>query len=301
MRIGDERQQLVEVLLDQRANLPVRQTLRGWIHRKHQPWIALTFVARLRKHDELARHNLFAVVVAHRPRHQQELPFLDLPLEERTPWPGTLEQSARVSQHRAEHAQAAARRQHTGVHDAPDARHVLADGGARQRCDGRGIEIPMGNMVEQVTGSANAESLEGLSAFRPDALEEFDGRIELQLHPLTRWCANRTGSKTSRSSSVSPVPRKRMGTGSARRSPTTLPPLAVPSSFVTTRPVNVTAAASSTLRPSLCNRFASFATEVVLPVPFTPKISITVGGWAARASGVPGGPSCSTMMRSSAA
>src|SRR2546427_8208132 len=40
---------------------------------------------------------------------------------------------------------------------------------------------------------------------------------------------------------ISPVPRKRIGTCTARSSATTLPPFAVPSSFVTISPVSGTA------------------------------------------------------------
>ena len=62
--------QLVEVLLHEGANLPVRQPFRGGINRQHESGIALRVVARFGEHDELARHDLLAVVIAHRPRHQ---------------------------------------------------------------------------------------------------------------------------------------------------------------------------------------------------------------------------------------
>src|SRR6266542_1792908 len=61
----------------------------------------------------------------------------------------------------------------------------------------------------------------------------------------------------------------------------------------------VSAAASSTLRPSRLSRCASLATVVVFPVPLTPKTSTTVGGLSDRASGGAAGPSSSTTIRSS--
>src|SRR6266851_3155381 len=406
MWIDDEGQEIVQVLLHERANLTVGEALSRGIHRKHEAGIALILVVRLGQHDELLRHELLAVVVAHRSGHQQQLPLLDLPLEKWATGPGAFEQTTVVLQHRAEHAQSPSRGQHTRADDSADARHLLPDGGTRQRRNRRGVEIAVRNVIKEVAGGADAEPLQRLGAFGPNALEKLDGRIELELHPLTNRCAYRTGSKSSRSSSVSPVPRKRIGTGTARRSATTLPPFAVPSSLVITRPVsgtaaanasacrtafcptvasstssdscgapacffpttrttflsssrsrssvwsqpavststvstprvvaastasnataagsprreaptngaprrsahtlscsvaparNVSAAASNTLLPSAWRRFASFATDVVLPVPFTPKIRITVGGAGARASGAAAGPSCSTTMRS---
>src|SRR2546429_8491802 len=92
-----------------------------------------------------------------------------------------------------------------------------------------------------------------LPIFRADAFEELDWRVELELHPETRRWANTTGSNSSRSSRVSPVPRNRIGTWTARRSATTLPPLAVPSSLAITRPVSGTAAANaSAWRTAFC-------------------------------------------------
>ena len=68
------------------------------------------------------------------------------------------------------HAQSSAPRlQHARADDAAHARHLLIDRGARQRRDGRGVEIAMGNVVEQIAGGANAESLEGFGALRADA------------------------------------------------------------------------------------------------------------------------------------
>ena len=170
MGIVHERQQLVEVLLHEGANLPVRQPFGGGINRQHESGIALRVVARFGEHDELARHNLLPVVIAHRPRHEQQLAFLDLTLEKWPAGPGALEQAARILEHRVKHAQSSAPRlQHARADDAAHARHLLIDRGARQRRDGRGVEIAMGNEVEQIAGGANAESLEGFGALRADA------------------------------------------------------------------------------------------------------------------------------------
>jgi len=51
----------------------------------------------VRENHKLARHELAAVVVAHRPRHEQQLAFFDLSLEKRLTWPGTLERTTAAS------------------------------------------------------------------------------------------------------------------------------------------------------------------------------------------------------------
>src|SRR2546421_8307152 len=396
------------MLLHEGANLAVREALGRRIDGQDESRIRSLFI--FREDDEFARHDLFPVVVPHGAGHQQQLALLDLALEKRTAGPGALQQTALVLQDGTEYAQPAPSRENASAHDAPDARDLLSDVRAGQGRHGRRVEIAMRDVIEEIARRTNAKSLEGLGALGTDAFQEFDRRIELQPHSATRRWAKRSGSNSSSSSSSSPVPRNRIGAGTARRNATTLPPFAVLSSFVITRPVSgtasansracwtafwpivasrtsrdscgapgwrfpttrttlrsssrkrssvcsrpavststvsiprarpattasnataagsaplpefaptkgtrrrwahvsscsvaparkVSAAASSTLRPSLLNRCASFATVVVLPVPFTPKTSTTVGGFCARASGVAGGPSCSTTMRSRA-
>src|SRR5262249_12076040 len=61
----------------------------------------------------------------------------------------------------------------------------------------------------------------------------------------TRLSAKAAGSKGSRLSIVSPTPTYRMGTPSSRTTATATPPFAVPSSFVSTRPVTLAAFANS--------------------------------------------------------
>src|SRR5882672_3662256 len=160
------------MLLDQRANLAVREAFGGRINGEHQPGIASAVVVRLGQHDELTRHQLLAMVVPHRPRHEQQLAFLDLALEKWAAWPGAFEQTALVLEHRAKYSQAAPRRQHTGAHDAADTGHILTDGGASQRRHGRGVEIAMRRVIQQVAHRADAEPLQRLGAFWADAFKE---------------------------------------------------------------------------------------------------------------------------------
>ena len=89
----------------------------------------------------------------------------------------------------------------------------------------------------------DAEPGESSGAALADALEELDGvssrRPGAALTPRRQGAASAKSraSKGSRSSSPSPRPRKRIGTPSSRRSATTAPPRAVPSSLVTISPV----------------------------------------------------------------
>ena len=43
----------------------------------------------------------------------------------------------------------------------------------------------MGNVVEEIAGGANAESLEGFGALRADAFQKLYGSVELELQPET--------------------------------------------------------------------------------------------------------------------
>src|SRR5438874_6957920 len=73
------------------------ETFGGGIDRQHEAALGarLPFV---RENHELARHELAAVIVAHRPGDEQQLAFPDLALEERLTRPGTLERQIRKGQ-----------------------------------------------------------------------------------------------------------------------------------------------------------------------------------------------------------
>src|SRR5213594_3437006 len=222
------------------------ETFGGGIDRQHEAALGtrLTFV---RENHELARHELAAVIVAHGACDEQQLAFLDLALEERLTRPGTLERAtaAVVAEDRAEYPQSLAGGEHTRAHDAADARRLLAHLHLVQGRDRRGVEIPMGGVVQQVPDAPDTEPCERLRTLRPHALQVLHRCSELEGHPPMSLRANRSAANTSRSPRPSPVPRKRIGTCTARSSATTLPPFAVPSSFVTISPVSGTAAANA--------------------------------------------------------
>src|SRR6059036_2093490 len=222
------------------------ETFGGGIDRQHEAALGtrLTFV---RENHELARHELAAVIVAHRPGDEQQLAFPDLALEERLTRPGTLERAtaALVAEDRPEYPKSLASGEHPRAHDAADARRLLAHLHLVQGRDRRGVEIPMGGVVQQVPDASDTEPCERLRTLRPHALQVLHRCSELEGHPPMSLRANRSAANTSRSPRPSPVPRKRIGTCTARSSATTLPPFAVPSSFVTISPVSGTAAAKA--------------------------------------------------------
>ena len=172
MRVRDERQQLIEMLLHEGANLPVCEPFGRRVDRQHEARICALLI--FREDDEFAGHDLFPVVVAHGARHQQQLAFLDLALEEWAARPGAFQKTALVLQDRAEHTQPAPGGQHTGAHHTTDARDLLPDHGPRQGRHGRGVEIAMRDVIEEIARRANAESLQRLGALGAYALEELD-------------------------------------------------------------------------------------------------------------------------------
>src|SRR2546426_129514 len=245
MGVRHQGEQCFQVLMDQAADLPMREPFGRGIHRQHEA--ALGGFPLVRENHKLARHELAAVVVAHRPRHAQQLAFLELSLEKRLTGPGTLERTtaALITQHRPEYPQALAGGEHSRADHAADAGHFLAHLHLGHRRDRRGVQITVGCVVQQVADAPDTEPGERLGTLRPHALQVFHRRPELERHPLMSLRATRFGSNTSRSSSPSPVPRNRIGTRTARSSATTLPPFAVPSSLVTMRPLSGTAAAKA--------------------------------------------------------
>src|SRR5712691_5604764 len=122
MRIGRERQQRVQMLLQQRPDLTMRQPLGGGVDGQDESRVS--GLPLFREHDEFLWDELASVVIADRSRHEEELALLDLALQEGAARPGALEQAAVVLEDRPEYAQAAARGQYPGAHHATDARHL---------------------------------------------------------------------------------------------------------------------------------------------------------------------------------
>ena len=85
------------MLLDERADLLVRQPISGGINRQDEPAVCgLARLVGIGEHEKLPRHELASVIVAHRPRDQEQLSLTDRPLEKRLPGPRTLEHSGVV-------------------------------------------------------------------------------------------------------------------------------------------------------------------------------------------------------------
>src|SRR3989441_11962069 len=120
MRVVGERQQGVEVLVHERADLAVGEAFRGRVDRQDEALVR-AFFPRVREQDELPRHELAPVVVADWPGDEQQLAPLDGALEEGLARPGALDEPALAPQDRAEYAQPPARRDHPGAHDTPHA------------------------------------------------------------------------------------------------------------------------------------------------------------------------------------
>src|SRR2546426_1056024 len=181
MRVVGERQQGVEVLVHERADLAVGEAFRGRVDRQDEALVR-AFFPRVREQDELPRHELAPVVVADGPGDEQQLAPLDGALEEGLARPGALDEPALVPQDRAEYAQPAARGDHPGADDTPHAGHLLAHARLRERRDPRGIEIAVRGVVQEIAHRPNAEPRERLGPLGPDALQVLDRRPERQIH-----------------------------------------------------------------------------------------------------------------------
>src|SRR5262249_36869643 len=146
-----------------------------------------------------------------------------------------------------------ARRQHAFRDHRADDGAVHAGLEAIDRRDGARVLVAMGDVEQKVAGGHHAKPTQRRGTHRSDPLEVRDRGIEIQALLRARAARhsvlnssreNSAGSKETRSDAASPTPRNLTGTSIASCTATTTPPRAVPSSFVTTRPVTGTAAAN---------------------------------------------------------
>src|SRR5262245_22275192 len=112
----------------------------------------------------------------------------------------------------------------------------------------------MRKVVQQIPRSEDAESTKRLPTHWTDTFQVGDRRLQRDGRLASATLAgchvyssisreNRRASNASRSATWSPTLRNFTGTSSASWTATTIPPFAVPSSLVTTRPVTLTACA----------------------------------------------------------
>ena len=150
------RNQPVDVIGDQPANDTVTETLGCGIHRKDQALrLDIPILVSFSKNHELARSELSSVIELDRPCDQQELTRLDRAIEKRLTRPGTLDDTARVLQHRSKDPQATARRHDRLGNDATNHGDVATDTGLANRGHGRCIEVPVRGVIQQVLGDTH--------------------------------------------------------------------------------------------------------------------------------------------------
>src|SRR5581483_9038795 len=235
-----ERQQGVEVRFDQGADQLDRQAFRRRIDREHAA-LGRALGVRSEVHV-LARLDLAPGIESHAAAHEQHVALVDRAVQERLARPGDLDHAGVVAQHGLEDAETLARREDAfGDHRADD-RRIHAGLQRRDRGDGAGVLVAMRDVVQQVARGHYAQAREELGAMWSDTLEICDGCLEVHTSSRSSF-ENSTASKVARSVRLSPVPMNLTGTSMASCTATTIPPFAVPSTLVTTKPVTGTAAA----------------------------------------------------------
>ena len=178
-RVCRQRDEGIEVPLDQRPDDPVAQSLGGRIHRQHLARSErIPIPLRLGQYHVFPGGELSPVVEPHRAGDQQGLPDRDGAVEKSLPGPHALEHPAVVTKHGVEDPKPAPRRQHALRHHAADARHLLPYLCPGEGCDGRGVHVAMREVPQQIAGGVDAESLELVGAPLADPLEEFHRHVE---------------------------------------------------------------------------------------------------------------------------
>ena len=174
----EQRQVLIEMLVDQCAQLLERESLGRRIHGEHAtPARAVCRVLRPQVH-ELARRQHATVEEAHRAGEQQHVALLDGAVEEGLARPRCLDEPARVLHHGLKHAKTLSRGNHALRDHGADDRGVVTDtqfrdGGHRAR-----VLVPVRDVQEEVARRENTEPPERVGARGPDAGEVRDRGVE---------------------------------------------------------------------------------------------------------------------------
>ena len=222
--LGTERDQRVEMAVDQRADQLVAQPFGGRIHRQH---LALLPRATRRCRPPRPGPGTPAAPSGGRGRTGPGPPPAG---SGRPRWSGreTPGPARRIPARRSRPAAprgrsgALAGGDHTLGHHRADAGDVVADPGPGQRGDGRGVDVAMREMPEQILRGGDAEPLQRLRPALADALEELDRRIEAAEASGTAYFASLPTSSSAKRRGIE-RPRDRppalrcRGSGSAAR------------------------------------------------------------------------------------
>src|SRR5262249_49646580 len=273
------------------------------------------FVVGFPEHHIFSRGDLTPVVEADRSHHEKRLPDGDRAIEEGLTRPHALDRAARVLQDRMEDPEPSASREDAFRDHASDGGEIAANLEPRDRRNRREVEVALRKVPEEIVGGVDRQPGEELGAPFADPLQELDRRVEAERRHrrmrsrrpdqrsslgATRSSANWRGSNSTRSSTDSPTPTNRIGKSSSRRSATTAPPLADPSSFVMTRPVGGIAwgksvACCTAFWPTVPSRTRN--TSWGAPATFRPMTRPTFRSSSIRPSWVCSRPAVSMMTR----
>ena len=175
----DERQQSVEVLIDDPSNHLERESFGGRINRQHLA--ALYIVVVLPEVDVFARLKLAPVIKAHRSGEQHDVALLDASIEEGLSGPGRLDHPAVVLEDGLEDSQPApCWKDSLGDHLADD-RPVHARLERRDWTDRARVFVAVGDVEEKIARRYDSQLAQRFRAVGSDALQVVDGHLEVDL------------------------------------------------------------------------------------------------------------------------
>ena len=174
-----QRDQPVEVPVDQRPDDLVAQSFGGGIDRQHLPGgEGVGLAVGVGQDHVLSRCHLPPVIESDRPGDQQGLADRNGAVEKWLSRPDALQHAAVVPQHGVEDPKPAPGRQDALGDDSADAGHLVTQLRLGQRGHGGCVYIAVGKVPQKVARGADAQSLQRLGASLPDSLEELDRRVE---------------------------------------------------------------------------------------------------------------------------
>jgi hypothetical protein len=120
------------------------------------------------------------VIKSDRARNQKGLTYGDGSIEERLTRPDAFQQSTLIPKYDMKDPETAAGRENPLGDYPAHAGHFLTHLGAGQRCQGRSVDVAMGEVPEEIAGGPDAQARQPFSAALSYALEELDRSLQAE-------------------------------------------------------------------------------------------------------------------------
>jgi hypothetical protein len=210
---GGGREEVVQVVGDELADLALRETLRGGVDREDRPPLGGDLLPLARQDLVLAGLELTPVEEADGTGEEEEVSAAQEAVEEGLARPGALDEPAPVAHDRLEDAQPLPRGEHPLGDDAPHDGRLHPRLQRPDLLDGRRVLVAARDVIEHVARGEQPELREQVRALRAHPFQELRGTVEIGI-------GHGSGNSTIRSG----LPRRSLRSRRGGGPPPLLPP-----------------------------------------------------------------------------